>query len=294
MQKGVKKKMHDIIGFSYIGAPKSNTAMFITKKVETLLLRLIDVDGCLIFAEKGIQVPGDISDKHTFVFSERPQLDYARYAKDYAEKKFKKESLLKYKLTEKGYYVCEDVKIPKDAYIEPGCIIGPDVKLGVNARIYARTVIKHAIIGDNSIANEGAVIGASGFTMAEDENGNKIRIPTLGRVIIGNDVEIGTQNNISCGSGGDTIIEDYVKLDALIHIAHDVHIKKNSEITAGVTFGGFVEVGTKSFVGLGSVLRNRIIVGDDCYIGMGSNVTKTIEGGKTVAGNPAKPLERNH
>ena len=158
--------------------------------------------------------------------------------------------------------------------------------------ILAGAVIRRSIIGDCFIANEHAVVGANGFTMADDEDGNKYRIPTMGRVIIGNNVEIGSHNNISCGSGGDTVIEDNVKLDSLIHVGHDVHLHKNVEVTAGVTFGGFVNAEEGTYVGVGSVLRNRITLGEHSFIGMGSNVTKSVEAGVVVAGNPAKPFNK--
>lgn len=280
----------DISGTSYIGAPRSNTAMFITRKVETLLNALSEVSECLVFAEEGISVSDELKKKHAFVFSGKPQLEYARFANQFAEERFKEEKKLKFILTSGGYYTSEDTIIPEDAYIEPGCVIGPDVQIGHNARILAGAIIRRSTIGDNFLANERCIVGANGFTMADDESGNKTRIPTLGRVIIGNNVEIGTLNNISCGSGGDTVIEDNVKTDSLVHIGHDVHLHKNVEVTAGVTFGGFVEANEGAYVGVGSVLRNRINLGDHCFIGMGSNVTKSVDANIVVAGNPAKPF----
>lgn len=285
-------KAFDIIGMSYIGIPRSNTAMFITKKVEHLLPALENVDECLVFAETGISVPQELNVKHAFQFCDKPQLAYARFAEQFAEARFSEEKKLKFRLASGGYYVSEDVKIPKDAYIEPGCVIGPDVQIGKNAKILAGVIIRRSIIGDRVIVNEHAVVGSNGFTMTEDDNGNKIRIPTLGRVVIGNQVEIGACNNISCGSGGDTVIEDNVKLDALIHIGHDVHLYKNVEVTAGVTFGGFVEAGEGVYIGVGSVLRNRIKLGEHSFIGMGANVTKSVEANRVVAGNPAKPFTK--
>lgn len=164
--------------------------------------------------------------------------------------------------------------------------------IGDNARIYAGSVIKNSIIGNNVIVNEKAVIGANGFTMANDEDGNKIRIYSLGKVIIGNDVEIGTNDNISRGSGGDTIIEDSVKLDALIHIGHDVHLHKNVEITAGAVIGGFVDAQEGAYVGINAVVRNRVTLGSNSFIGMGATVTKSVNNGVIVVGNPAKPFDK--
>ena len=284
----VPEKNFEIIGISYIGSPKSNTAMFITKKVENLLTALENVSECLIFAEEGICVSDNLNEKHAFHFSKKPQLAYARFANVFAEARFIEERKLKYELSDSGYYYSCDVNIPKDAYIEPGCVIGPDVRIGKNARILAGTVIKHTFIGDNFLSNEYAVIGANGFTMAEDEEGNKLRIPTLGRVIIGNNVEVGAHDNISGGSGGDTIIGDNVKIDALVHIGHDVHLFKNVEITAGAIIGGFDVLSDHAYIGINAVTRNRIKIGERAIVGMGSTVTKSVEADKTVAGNPAR------
>lgn len=296
MQLNVNTVVHDksfnIVGMSYIGAPRSNTAMFITKKVEHLLEALGTVNECLVFAEDGIVVSDKLNERHAFHFSKVPQLEYARFATQFAEERFIEEKKLTYMLQQGGYYVSSDVLIPDDAYIEPGCVIGPDVQIGRNARIMAGAIIRRSTIGDDFIANEHSVVGANGFTMAEDEEGNKLRIPTLGRVIIGNGVEVGSHNNISCGSGGDTVLEDNVKLDSLIHIGHDVHLHKNVEVTAGVTFSGFVDADEGTYIGVGSVLRNRINLGAHSFIGMGSNVTKSVEAGVVVAGNPAKPFNK--
>ena len=288
----VPEKDFPIKGMSYIGAPRSNTAMFITKKVEHLLTALESVTECLVFAEEGIAVPEELDARHAFHFSRKPQLAYARFANQFAEERFSEEKRLQFQLMPGGYYLCEDSTVGEGAYIEPGCVIGPDVQIGRNARIYAGSVIRRSTIGDNFIANEHAVVGANGFNMAEDEDGNKMRIPTLGRVVIGNNVEVGVHDNISCGSGCDTIIDDYVKLDALVHVAHDDHLHKNVEITAGGIIGGFDELGEHAYVGINAVLRNRIQVGDNALIGMGSTVTKSVEANTTVAGNPAKPFTK--
>ena len=292
VKKIVPEKNFDIIGLSYIGSPKPNTAMFITKKVENLLGALEHVNECLIFAETGINISAELNDKHAFVFTNKPNLSYAKFAKMFEEKRFKEEVSQKVILTEGGWYKNETASIGENAYIEPGCFIGPDVQIGNNARLLAGTIIRHASIGDNFLSNECSVIGANGFTMAEDEDGNKFRIPTLGRVIIGNNVEIGAHDNISCGSGGDTIIEDNVKIDALVHIGHDVHLHQNVEITAGGIIGGFDDLGDHAYVGINAVTRNRISIGDRAVIGMGSTVTKSVDTETTVVGNPARLLKK--
>lgn len=288
----IKKKEDFLVeGVSYIGAPKERTVMFITCKVGHLIQNLSSVTDCLVFAETGIEVPDDILRNNSIIFTNSPQRDYAMFVMQHAEMRLERERNRKYKFTEGGYYIGENVKIGENVYIEPGCLIGHDVIIGKNARILYGVVIKNAIIGDNFLANEKAVVGAYGFTMAVDEQGNKMRIPTLGKVIIGDFVEVGAQDNISCGSGGNTMIDDYVKIDALVHIGHDVHLMRNTEITAGGIIGGFVSTGENSYIGINAVLRNRIEIGSNSIIGMGATVTKSVEADTIVVGNPARKFD---
>lgn len=279
-----------VCGVSYAGEPRSNTALYITAKVAHLLENLSGVESCIVFVQKGMDVPEELRKKHHFFFSDNPQLAYARFVEQFAAEREREERKLRYLYKEPGYHISETAVVGDDAYIEPGCLIGHNVVIGNHARILAGAVIKNAIIGDWFLVNEYATVGMNGFTMSEDENGNKIRIPTLGRVIIGDHVEIGTHDNISCGSGGDTVIEDNVKVDTLVHIAHDVHLRKNSEITAGSIIGGYTEVGEGAFLGVNCALRNRIQVGDGSVIGMGSTVIHPIRSNATAAGNPARIL----
>lgn len=282
-----------IKGVSYVGEPISNTAMYISKKVEGLLENLNGVSSCLVFAENGINVKSNIRKSNCFVFSDNPQRDYARFIESLYREWMQKERKRKYIYTDEGYYIGENVEIGVDAYIEPGCLIGHDVVIGDSVRIFSGAVIKKAAIGNDCLVNENAVIGASGFTMTEDEYGNKFRIPTLGYVHIGNNVEIGVCDNISCGSSRNTIIEDYVKIDALVHIAHDVYLGKNVEVVAGSIIGGFTKIEPYTYVGINASIRNRVNLGANSMVGMGAVVTKNVDNGMIVVGNPAKKFVKN-
>lgn len=281
-----------IMGTSYAGKPKNNTAMYIAKKVQHLLQNLKNTKECLIFVEDGSEIPSEITNENVVVICKNPQLEFARFAERLMVLREEQEEKLSFKLTSDGYYISDNAVVGKNAKIGVGCVIGHNVKIGNNATIYSGCNIKNAVIGDNFFCNENAVIGSYSFTMANDENGNKYRIPSMGKVIIGNGVEIGANNNIACGSCGDTVIEDNVKLDALIHIGHDAHLCENVEITAGVTISGFVKIEKGAYFGVGSAVRNRISIGKNTIIGMGSVVTKSVVDNLTVAGNPAKPLEK--
>ena len=282
-----------IIGVSYIGAPKDNTAMYISKKIADKIGVLRDYQNCLVFAQAGIEVDEAIKKKNAIVFSDNPQLAYARFAMDYVKWHEKAEAKMSYKYVN-GSYISESAVIGDDVYIEEGCHIGHNVVIGNDAKLLKGCVIRNARIGDGFIANEYAVVGANGFTMATDEHDNKIRIPSLGGVLIGDNVEIGAHDNVSRGSAGDTILENNVKLDAFVHIGHDACLKKNVEVTAGAIVGGFDIIGENVFLGLNVTLRNRIAIHSDTTIGMGAVVTKNIEVQDTVVGNPAKHFEKSH
>lgn len=279
-----------ITGVSYAGNPRNNTMMYISKKVEYLINKIVDVNECLVFVEKGISISGNLEKNNCIIFSENPQLEYAKYAEGFAISNRQEDMQLGYRITDEGYCIGNKAIIGANSYIEPGVMIGNDVIIGDNATILAGAVIKHATIGDNFVCNENAVIGNNSFTMAEDEYKNKYRIPALGRVIIRNNVEVGACDNIAVGTCGDTILDDYVKLDALVYVGHEVHLHKNTEITAGVIVAGFAEIGDYSYIGLNSSIRNRICLGANCVVGMGANVTKGVCDNLTVVGNPAKPF----
>ena len=278
----------DIYGVSYIGKPISNTIMYVSLKIADKICKLDDVENCLVFAETGIQVSDRILEKNAIIIVDNPQLEYAKAVTKIFKLQQKEDAQHKYIFHEGGYYISEKAVIGENAYIEPGCRIGHNVKIGNNAILLTGTIINHADIGNNFISNEYAVIGANGFTMTKDENSNMVRIPTLGKVIIGNNVEVGVHNNISRGSAGNTVIEDNVKLDAFVHIGHDVIIKKNAQIVAGVVTGGFDVIGNNAYIGLNATLKNRIEIGDNAKIGMSAAVIQSLDGDGTFAGNPAR------
>lgn len=297
MEYNVKEISSDydfmIYGVSYIGEPKPNTVMYISKKVEYLLENLYKVRECLVYAEDTIDIPNEMRAQHCIMSVSNPQYEYMELVQKLTLKE--REILTKrpYVLYPTGYYIGENVTIGENAYIEPGCLIGHDVIIGKNACILAGAKIKNAVIGDNFVANENAVIGSDGFVVAQDRQGNNVKIASMGKVIIGDNVEIGACNNIVRGSNSDTVIESNVKLDALVHIAHDVHIGRNVEITAGSIIAGFVTIRGGAFIGINSGIKQCLELEQNCYIGMGANVIRNVRQGEVVAGNPAKKIKSN-
>lgn len=279
-----------ITGASYAGNPSDGTTMFISKKVIHLLDNLKGHRDCLVFVPSGVDVPTQVKQDNGIIFCDNPQYDFAVFATELERVKWKNNCNRQYHEVN-GSIIGEDVSIGDGTYIEPGCFIDHDVKIGKNGRILSGSRIREAIIGDNFICNENAVIGNASFTMAEDSNGHKIRIPALGNVIIVNNVEVGPLNDIARGTCGSTILEDHVKLDGLVHIGHEAHLHEDVEITAGVTIAGFVEIGKHGYMGVGSAVKNRINLGDNSLVGMGAVVLNDTMDHTVVVGNPARILK---
>lgn len=146
-------------------------------------------------------------------------------------------------------------------------------------------------IGKNSIICDTAKLGNEGFGFEPDEDGKMVFFPHFKGVRIGDDVRIGSYVCIDRGNLRDTEISDGVKIDNLVHVAHNVRIGKNTLVVAGSVICGSVEIGESCFIGANSTIREHIKIGNGVTIGMGSVVTKDVPDGETWAGNPARKLE---
>ena len=145
-------------------------------------------------------------------------------------------------------------------------------------------------IGNNCLIHSGVVIGVDGFGYEKDENGDYFKMAHIGGVTIGNDVEIGTNTCIDRGTLGSTIIEDNVKIDNLVHVAHNVQVKRNSMLIAQSMVGGITVVEENSWIAPGALLMNGIKIGENTTVGLGAVVTKNVDNNDVVAGVPAKSL----
>ena len=168
--------------------------------------------------------------------------------------------------------------------IGEGCCIGANVVIGSHARLYPRVVVYHdCVIGDNLIAHSGAVIGSDGFGIAMDE-GHWIKIPQIGRVVIGNDVEIGANTTIDRGALNDTVIEDGVKLDNQIQIAHNVRIGAHTAIAGCAGIAGSAVIGRYCLIGGGARILGHLQLADHVEIAADTLVGKSIREAGSYAG----------
>lgn len=146
-------------------------------------------------------------------------------------------------------------------------------------------------VGDNFKIGFNNVLGRAGFGFEKDKDSYiyplKRREHNFG-VVIGDNVEIGSCNNIDRGRWRDTQIGNHTKIDNLVHIGHGAVIGENNLIVAGTVVGGSVDIGDRNFLGINCSIKQGIKIGSDSVIGMGAVVIHDVPDNTTVYGNPAK------
>jgi UDP-3-O-[3-hydroxymyristoyl] glucosamine N-acyltransferase len=167
--------------------------------------------------------------------------------------------------------------------ISPTASIRDGVSLGKNCQVGAGAIINPGVtIGNNCIIGENAVIGAPGFGIAKDANGNNLRIPHLGGVEIGDNVEIGALATVASGTMAPTRLSAYVMIDDHVHVGHNISIGTNTIITAGAVIGGSTSIGSDCWIGLNATIRDGLTLGDGVVVGMGSIVMKDVGHNETL------------
>ncbi|MDF1797005.1 MAG: UDP-3-O-(3-hydroxymyristoyl)glucosamine N-acyltransferase [Coxiellaceae bacterium] len=168
--------------------------------------------------------------------------------------------------------------IAAHAVIGAGCCIGEGVRIGAHTQLYPNvTVLAQAQIGKHVIVHPGVVIGSDGFGNAMDANHQWIKVPQLGSVMIGDDVEIGANTTIDRGALGDTIIADGVRLDNQIQVAHNVHIGEHTAIAGCVGIAGSTTIGKHCMVGGGTCIGGHLTIPDGTMFSGMSMVTKSVD-----------------
>ncbi len=185
-------------------------------------------------------------------------------------------------------YIGNNANIGENCNIMAGSFIGDNVTVGDNTTIYPNvTIYRDCKIGNDTIIHAGTVIGSDGFGFATTKDGRHIKIYQNGNVTIGNDVEIGSNTSIDRAAFNSTIIEDRVRIDNLVHIAHNCKIGYGSIITGQCGFAGSTVLNEYVVVGAQSGFAGHLEVAPFTTISAKSGVTKTIkEPKKQWAGFP--------
>lgn len=170
----------------------------------------------------------------------------------------------------------QNVVLGENVTLFSGCVIGDGVSIGDDSLIYPNVVIyRHCVIGLRAIIQAGAVIGSDGFGFAKDGD-RWLKIPQIGRVVIGNDVEIGANTSIDRGALDDTVIGHGVKLDNQIQIAHNVLIGEHTAMAGCVGVAGSVTIGRRCTVGGAGMISGHLELADDVHVSGGTLVSRSL------------------
>lgn len=187
------------------------------------------------------------------------------------------------------------VVLEEGVNIGPCCVIGANSHIGANTQLVSMVTINYGcIIGQDVLLHPGVVIGADGFGQANDQ-GEWIKVPQIGKVIIGDRVEIGANTTVDRGTIEDTVIANGVKLDNLIQVAHNVHIGEHTLIAACTAIAGSTHIGKHCTIAGCVGIVGHLNITDNVYISGMSMVTKSIsKPGSYSSGLPAEETSRWH
>lgn len=192
-----------------------------------------------------------------------------------------------------GVVIMPGAKIGSGTKLGPNCVIGPGVEIGANCRIGANVTISHTLMGNRVNVYPGACIGQAGFGFAMDERGH-ITVPQLGRVIIEDAVEIGSNTTVDRGTLEDTFIGQGTRIDNLVQIAHGVRLGRNCVIVAQVGISGSTTLGDFVIAAGQAGLVGHLNIGDGARIAAQAGVLRDVPKGEAIAGTPAVPVKQWH
>lgn len=189
-------------------------------------------------------------------------------------------------------YISKNAKIGKNVKIYPQVFIGENVSIGDNCILYAGVKIyDDSVIGNRCILHSGVVIGSDGFGFAPQQDGTYKKIYQIGNVVLEDEVEIGANTTIDCGTMGSTFIRKGVKLDNLIQIAHNCDIGENTVMAAQTGIAGSAKIGKNCVFAGQSGMAGHLSVGNKVTVGAQAGVLKNLPENSVVWGTPAINLK---
>ncbi|MBC6439425.1 MAG: UDP-3-O-(3-hydroxymyristoyl)glucosamine N-acyltransferase [Rhodospirillales bacterium] len=187
---------------------------------------------------------------------------------------------------EAGAVVGPGVELGARCHVSYGAVICDNVRVGNDCHIGPGATLMCCLIGDRVWIDAGARIGTQGFGFAIGPGG-AVRIPHTGRVLIGNDVEIGANSTVDRGTAGDTVINDGAMIDNQVQIAHNAQVGRGAVLAGQVGLAGSAHVGDFAMIGGKSGVANHVKVGAGAKIGALSGAATDLEPGGTYLGQPA-------
>ena len=259
---------------------------------------LYTTQAAIAIIKDNLQIEGTV--KPTLIRVKNPYFAFVKILQFYASMKNEKTGISKRAFVAKsakigqdvyigdGAFIGENAVIEEDVCIYPLAFVGDNVHIGEGTILYSGAKIyEECIIGSECILHAGCVIGADGFGFMLNEKRGYEKIPQLGNVIIGDNVEIGANTCIDRSTVGSTVIENGVKIDNLVQIAHNCSIGENTVIAANCGIAGSVKIG-KNCIFAGQVgVKDHVTIGNQVIAGSQCGIHKNIPDKQTVLGSPA-------
>ncbi|NDK36740.1 DapH/DapD/GlmU-related protein [Rhodovulum sulfidophilum] len=187
--------------------------------------------------------------------------------------------------------VDDTAEIDPTVSIGPYCVIGPGCKIGARTVLMSHvTMTRNVTVGQDCVLWSQTVLGDDGFGVERSPGKLQRHLPHLGGVVLGNGIHIGTKSTVAAGTIEPTRIGDGTMLDNHVHVAHNVKIGRNCQLTACVELSGSITIGDDVTLGPNSSVIQKIEIGDNSVLGIGSVVTKPVPANVVVAGVPARVL----
>lgn len=285
--KFIGKENIRINGYSSFSNLKSNSISWVKDQLNYKDEILSELKNVLLVVKSDIEIKEINKEDATFILCENPKEAFFSILNEF----FPQE---KYGNYVSPSSIVEGNLLGQNIYIGHNCYIGKEVTISNNVVIKNNVSIEGKVeIGENTIIHSGVVIGSDGFGYYQNNESKNIKVPHYGGVIIGEDVEIGTNTCIDRGTLDDTVIGDNVKIDNLCHIGHNCIIGDNSSIIALSMLGGSARLDKNSYIAPGVMIKNQIHIGENSLVGMGAVVIKDVVENKVVAGVPAKIIRDN-
>ena len=285
-------KNFDITSLSSLNNVKNNSLLFYTDIINSKfklkdnvvydLKKLEKFKNIALIATDEIKEKVDVP----IISSENPRLDFQRVVIEFFTDYEFKPGIHPTAVVEKNS------SIGKNVYIGAHCYIGNDVRIGDNSKILTNTTVYgKAEIGTNSVILSNSSIGTEGFSFSYAGK-ELFHFPSLGSIIIGDNVWIGSNCIIEKAQIDATIIESHAKIDESVQIGHNVIIKKFAQITAGSIICGRAKIGERCWIAPNSVVDPGCEIGDDCFVGTSSLVRSNFPENSVIVGSPAKFLKK--
>ena len=285
-------KDFDVTCVSSLNNIKNNSLLFyseltnfkfkIKDNIQYNLKKLEKYENIVIIATEEIKKKTDVP----IISSKNPRLDFQRIIMEFfSEEEFKSgihpSATLEY-----------NVQLGKNVYVGANCYIAKDVIIGDNTKILSNTVIFGITkIGKNCVISSNSTIGSEGFSFSFDET-EFIHFNHIGEISIGDNVWIGSNCTVEKSQIGQTVIEDHVKIDDIVHVGHNSIIKKAAQITAGSVISGRAKIGKGCWVAPNSVIDAGCEIGDGCIVGTASLVMSNFPKNSVIVGSPGKLLRK--